>query len=111
VGALQGRQVDRCGLIEEILPLLFVESIPEAENPILAVVSEATACFLKTRLSAALVSHALYLTPRESRAYSTAHPEPESAPPNHAQPQPGVGRKRLVRKGLWGPGPDFSYLT
>jgi hypothetical protein len=53
----------------------------------------------------------LCLTPRESRAYSTAHPEPESAPPNHAQPQPGVGRKLPVRKGLWGPGPDFSYLT
>jgi len=39
VGALQRREVDRCGLIEEILSLLFIETIPEAENPFLAVVS------------------------------------------------------------------------
>jgi len=93
VGALQRRQVDRCGLIEEILALLFIESIPEAENPILAVVSEAAECFLEIWLSVALVPHAL-CNPRESRAYSTAHPEPERAPPtacNHSSESGEIG--------------------
>jgi hypothetical protein len=94
VGALQGRQVDRCGLIEEILALLFIESIPEAENPILAVVSEAAECFLEIWLSVVLVPHALCLTPWESRAYSTAHPKPERAPPtarNHSSEAGEIG--------------------
>ena len=109
---LQRRQIDLCGLIEEILPLAFVESIPEAENPILAVVAEAIDRLLKITLSAAaLVSHVFCQTPRESRAYSTAHPEPERAPLNLAQPQLGARRNRPYRKGLRGPGSDFSYLT
>jgi hypothetical protein len=62
-------------------------------------------------LSAALVSHAFCLTPWESRAYSTAHPEPERAPLNLAQPQLGARRNRPYRKGLRGPGSDFFYLT
>ena len=98
-------------LLANLVALLLVKSIPEAENPILAVVSKATECFLKISLSAALVSHAFCLTPWESRAYSTAHPEPERAPLNLAQPQLGARRNRPYRKGLRGPGSDFSYLT
>jgi hypothetical protein len=62
-------------------------------------------------LSGALVSHALCLTPTESRAYSTARPEPERAARNLAQPQLGAGRNRPYRKGLGPPWPDFFYLT
>jgi hypothetical protein len=98
-------------LIEELLALQFVESIPEAENPILAAVSETTERFLKIVLSAALVLHAFCLTPWESRAYSTADPEPERAHPNLAQPQPGRGGIDWIERGFRDPGPDFFYLT
>ena len=73
--------------------------------------AEAIECLLKILLFAALALHAFCLTPWESRAYSTAHTEPERAPRNLAQPQLGIGRNPPVRKGILGPGSDFSYLT
>jgi hypothetical protein len=111
VGALQRLQIDRCGLIEEFLPLGFIEPIPEAENPILAVISEAAECFIQSLRSTALAAHAFCLTPWESRAYSTAHPEPERAPPTACNHSSESGENRLYRKGIRGPGSDFSYLT
>jgi hypothetical protein len=62
-------------------------------------------------LSAGLVSHRFDLTPRESRAYSTARPEPERPPSNLAQPQRGRLRNRLYRKGTPPPQVGFFLLN